>query len=102
MAKAYGRRPAEWLGPYIAEDDPLLAYQWDRVVFYAGTLWEGEDRETTPGSARKPKTQAEIKRIKARDKMTLDERRAAGHFNALGGLAAPDVKTMEIPKSGVW
>lgn len=112
MAKTYGRRPAEWLGPHIIEDDPLMAYQWDRMVFYAGSLWEAEERESNrpgrPGSRgrRRPGrklSKAEIARIKARSNMSLEDRKKAGHFNDLKGpLYRPDIKKVKIPDSGVW
>lgn len=110
MAKAYGRRPAEWLDPYIIEDDPLMAYQWDRMVFYAGTVWEAEDREThrpgrRPGSSprtRRKLSKAEIARIKARSKMSIEDRRKAGDFDDLKGVYEPGIKKVKIPDSGVW
>lgn len=102
MAKAFGRRPSEWLGP---RTDNYTAYQFDRVVWYAGISWEAEeaekDREDRPGiKTAKKLTQADIKKIRRRQKMSIEQRKARGEFDGLNALIPH--KVMKVPESGVW
>lgn len=91
MAKAFGRRPSDWV-PGL---DELAQYQLDRVTWYAGVKWEAEQYRTqNPGLAGKSAAAG----VPGAD----PNRPLIEQKHLFRNPAGPGIKKMAIPESGVW